>query len=443
MGEVLVLGEHCKKIGSGATPKGGKEAYLEHGPFSLIRSQNVYNHGFEFGGLAYINEEQAEKLSNVVVESGDVLVNITGDSVARVCQVHKHALPARVNQHVAIVRPNPKAIDPAFLRYWFVAPSTQATLLGLASAGATRNALTKSMLESLEVPRLELDTQRAIANVLAALDDKIELNRRTNEALEAMAQAIFKDWFVDFGPVRRKQAGETDPSAILGGLVPAGDQATQTAALFPDAFGDNGLPEGWEERPVIDFSKKIQNGGTPKRSIDSYWLNGDIPWLTSGEVRQAIVLNAENHITQEGLNNSSAKLLPAGCILVALYGATAGQVSFNATPMTTNQAVCAITPMEQFQFYVLSSLRTAESRFENSAVGSAQQNISKGIVESLVILAPTKKLITTFNQLVEPFFELIVSNLEQNQTLAQTRDYLLPKLMSGEIRADNTESQVA
>ncbi|MFC6689152.1 hypothetical protein [Jhaorihella thermophila] len=146
MGETLRLGDFCSKIGSGATPRGGKDSYLEIGPFALIRSQNVYNHGFERTGLAYISENQANALSNVEVQTGDVLLNITGDSVARACQVTDDVLPARVNQHVAIIRPDGQNVDARFLRYYLVSPTMQAEMLALASAGATRPALTKGMI---------------------------------------------------------------------------------------------------------------------------------------------------------------------------------------------------------------------------------------------------------------------------------------------------------
>ena len=183
---MLALGKHALKIGSGATPRGGKSAYLEEGPYALVRSQNVYNHGFQSEGLAYITEDQANKLANVELRENDVLINITGDSVARVCLLDPSVLPARVNQHVAILRPDPSVIDPLYLRYFLVKPSSQSLLLALASAGATRNALTKSMLESLEVPDLGIDLQRLIGRFLKSLDDKIASNRRMNEALEAL-----------------------------------------------------------------------------------------------------------------------------------------------------------------------------------------------------------------------------------------------------------------
>ncbi len=142
------LVSHCSKIGSGATPRGGSKVYLDKGEFALIRSQNVYNEGFSHGGLTYITSEAAQKLENVAVEENDVLLNITGDSVARCCQVDPKALPARVNQHVAIIRPNPNEIDPKFLRYFLVSPKHQSQMLSLSHAGATRKALTKGMSPS-------------------------------------------------------------------------------------------------------------------------------------------------------------------------------------------------------------------------------------------------------------------------------------------------------
>ena len=125
----LPLGDICTKIGSGATPRGGKNVYLEDGPYSLIRSQNIYNSGFRHNGLAFIGEQYAKALSYVEVFLDDVLLNITGDSVARVCQVDPSILPGRVNQHVAILRPDPRRLIPRFLRYWLIAPTTQALLL--------------------------------------------------------------------------------------------------------------------------------------------------------------------------------------------------------------------------------------------------------------------------------------------------------------------------
>ena len=214
----LTLGDVCTKIGSGATPRGGKEVYLPEGAFSLIRSQNVYNDGFHREGLAFITEHHANELQGVEVLEDDVLLNITGDSVARVCQVAPDVLPARVNQHVSIVRPDSRVLDARYLRYYLVSSELQNTLLSWAGSGATRNALTKGMIESLTMPLPPLPEQRAIAHVLGTLDDKIELNRRMCETLEAMARALFQSWFVDFEPVRAKMEGRWRHGESLPGL---------------------------------------------------------------------------------------------------------------------------------------------------------------------------------------------------------------------------------
>jgi type I restriction enzyme S subunit len=169
------LAELCVKIGSGATPRGGNKVYEKTG-ISLIRSQNVYNDGFNVDGLAYINEIQAKELDNVTVESNDVLLNITGDSVARCCLVPSSVLPARVNQHVMIIRPNPNLLDARFLKYFLSSKQIQSHLLSVASSGGTRNALTKDMIKYIRIPIFDLLEQKKTAAMLGSLDDKIELN---------------------------------------------------------------------------------------------------------------------------------------------------------------------------------------------------------------------------------------------------------------------------
>jgi len=161
------LGDYCSKIGSGSTPRGGESVYLESG-ISFIRSQNVYNGQFTMDGLAHLEEEHADQLKGVTVESGDILLNITGDSVARSCRVPDEVLPARVNQHVAIIRPKPEEFDSRFVGYFFISRFMQDTMLSLAGSGGTRKALTKEMIERFEVPRPPRPVQERIADILYA-----------------------------------------------------------------------------------------------------------------------------------------------------------------------------------------------------------------------------------------------------------------------------------
>ncbi|AWE42088.1 MULTISPECIES: restriction endonuclease subunit S [unclassified Actinobaculum] len=175
------LGDVCAKIGSGATPKGGKESYKASG-IPIIRSQNVLDWSFSSNGLAFIDDVQAAALNSAEVKPGDILLNITGDSVARACLVPTWCTPARVNQHVAIVRPSSK-LNSTFLLCYL--QSNKALLLKLASSGATRNALTKRMIEDLEIHLPSADTQRAIASLIEDIQQKLALNRRTNDYLAA------------------------------------------------------------------------------------------------------------------------------------------------------------------------------------------------------------------------------------------------------------------
>jgi type I restriction enzyme S subunit len=187
---------------------------------------------------------------------------------------------------------------------------------------------------------------------------------------------------------------------------------------------------------------QIQNGGTPRRNEPRFWNGGNIPWLASGEVRQSIITATESFITEEGLAESSAKWVPAFSTVVALYGATAGQVSFTSYRLTTNQAVCALIPKEGFAFFNYLAMRGATAEMENKAVGSAQQNISKGIVEETKVVLPPPALVERFSALASHLFERWISNLHQSRTLAALRDTLLPKLLSGELRIPAVEAMV-
>ena len=182
MATTYKLKDICSKIGSGATPKGGKEAYLG-GETTLIRSQNVLDFSFSNTGLAYINNEQATALDNVIVEKNDVLLNITGDSVARACMVPDDILPARVNQHVAIIRGNSSLVLNEYLLYYIQFIKSQ--LLSLSQGGATRNALTKGMIENIEIPLPSIREQKRIVSVLKSIQSKIEFNNHINHNLVA------------------------------------------------------------------------------------------------------------------------------------------------------------------------------------------------------------------------------------------------------------------
>ena len=432
--ETVQLRDVCVKIGSGATPRGGKEAY-KGGATTLIRSQNIYNEGFHRDGLVYIDDEQSAELRNVEVKPNDVLLNITGDSVARCCQVAADVLPARVNQHVAIIRPQPKSLDARFLRYVLVSHEYQSRLLALASAGATRPALTKSMIEELDIPSPPLAEQKAIAAVLGALDDKIELNRRMNATLEAMARALFQSWFVDFDPVRAKLDGR--PPAAL-------DPAT--AALFPDSFQDSTLghiPKGWETGSILRQADLL-SGGTPKTDVPAYW-NGDVPWASAKDVSQcgeAFLVSTERTITKQGVEESSTKIIPANATVVVARGATTGRLTMFGQAMAMNQTCYGLRSKVGAPFALYCNARHFIERLVQGAHGSIFDTITTSTFEATDVLLAPKEVLLAFDKQVTPLFQQVQANLHQSRTLAILRDTLLPKLLSGELSMAGLESKL-
>lgn len=465
---VVRLGEYCSKIGSGATPKGGKSVYLESGDITLIRSQNIYNDGFESDGLVYITTQAAEKLNNVEVQPNDVLLNITGDSVARVCLAPNKHLPARVNQHVAIIRPDPEEFDPRFLRYLLTSPNQQALLLTIASAGATRNALTKSHIESLEVLKPDLQTQRCIADQLHALEKKIQLNGSINQTLEQMAQAIFKSWFVDFEPVKAKiaalNAGGSEEDALLAAMQAISgkgeaelarleaEQPEQyaelraTAELFPSAMQDSELgeiPEGWAIAPFSSIARLDTTSVKPAQDPEKVWEHYSIPAFDEGAT-PAFETGAD-------IKSNKYKVYPTAVLSSKL------NPHFPRTwiPDVQNPdaAICStefmqFVPLEPQHRAFIAGMITSEP-FQSGimmrvtgSTGSRQRAQPKQVAAMDVIL-PKSELRAVYSQHTEAMYRMQSKNIWQAQSLASVRDSLLPKLLSGELSVPSNLGKTA
>lgn len=405
------LGRVCLKVGSGATPRGGKEAYLG-GNTALIRSQNIYNDRFTHEGLVYIDDLQAYELRSVAVEEHDVLLNITGDSVARCTQVDPKVLPARVNQHVAIIRPQPDLLDARFLRYVLVSSAMQDHLLTLASAGATRNALTKAMIESLTIQAPPITEQRAIAHILGTLDDKVEVNRRANETLEEMARALFKAWFVNFEPVRAKLDGRWQRGHSLPGL-PA-----HLYDLFPDRLVEvegGEIPEGWARETVGDILELAY--GKALKASDR--IEGPHPVYGSG-----------------GVTGYHARWLVQGPTVIVGRKGSVGTLYWedrSCYPIDTVFYVLPNLPLT-YCFYCLESLG-----LEDMNTDAAVPGLNRGNVYRLHVSTAPDKVIQEFDKIVLSFRNRIRSAMDEINSLSAIRDALLPKLISGELRVTDAE----
>lgn len=461
----VVLGGVCLKIGSGATPRGGKSVYLDEGEYTLIRSQNVYNDGFHHDGLAYITEQHAEQLKNVAVEEGDVLLNITGDSVARCCQVDPSVLPARVNQHVAIIRPDASILHSRFLRYFLVSPQKQSLMLSWAGAGGTRNALTKGMIESFKVPCPSRDEQKAIACILGTLDDKIEENQRMNKALEAMVSATFKSWFVDFDPVIENALAANKPipdafSQRIGRL-----KATPTGLPhvvrqnFPGVFIGSGLgpiPAGWTASSLNQLKNFFLGGDWGKDEYaegfteEVYCIRGaDIPSLQSGGLGSM----PTRFVKASSLHKRS---LQVGDIVFEISGGSPTQSTGRSVLITDEFVTRLDLPVVCSNFCRMIRLTKAETapfvyfwlrwlystnqflQYENGTTGIKNLAFT-AFSEEHPLLIPSEKVLDAFLKLSVPLVERRDSSGAENDMLAAIRDALLPKLISGELEITDAE----
>ena len=460
------LSDYCDKIGSGSTPRGGSKVYLDEGEISLVRSQNVYNHGFEYDGLVYIDEKAAEKLSNVELKENDVLINITGDSVARVCMVPDDVLPARVNQHVSILRPKENALDPRFLRYSLVNYENQYKLLAIASAGGTRKAITKGHLEEFEIDLPDLAYQKEVSEILSVFDQKIHLNRQTNETLEAMAHAIFKSWFVDFDPVCAKieaaSAGRDPNRAAMAAIAGISSfakasedksssrdwdeveaaldqkltrmsdaqqhQLTLAAELFPDELVEceiGEVPKGWDYS-TIGKEFDIVNGQSPPGS--SYNEEGEGAPFYQGRTdfgfrfpTQRVYCTEPKRFAKKGDTLLSVRA-PVGDLNIAIEDCCIGRGLASLRHKSSSIS---------YTYYAMKQIQAQIEAYE--ATGTVFGSINQKQLKALDTISPDDKIINEFHRVAEPIDGQIMNQVFMNRELSELRDSLLPKLISGEV----------
>ena len=422
------LGEACADSGGGIQtgPFGSQlhaSDYVSDG-IPAIMPTNIGDNQVNEHGIARIAPQDVERLQRYRVRIGDIVYSRRGD-------VEKRAL-IRYREDGWLcgtgclrVRFGAGNVDASYAAY-YLGHGLVRDWITRHAHGATMPNLNTAILSALPLVIPPLEEQRAIARVLGALDDRIELNRRMSETLEEMARALFRSWFVDFDPVRAKAEGR--PS----GLPPDLD------ALFPASFEASELgeiPAGWEVREVAELCTRIENGGTPKRATPQYW-GGSIDWFKTSELDDGPLLSSQEKITLEGLSESSCKLWDAGTVLIALYASpTVGRLGILEVPATSNQACCALLAKPEFgNLFLYYTLLSTRERLRNLAVGSAQQNISQRVVREHSVVAPTAVLATAFQDSVQDLYRSAAGGLRESTSLATLRDTLVPRLISGQLR---------
>ena len=380
------LKDCCIKIGSGSTPKGGSMVYVNSGT-SLIRSQNVYNLSFDYNGLTHITEDAANKLKGVTVFNEDILLNITGDSVARTCIVPKGVLPARVNQHVAIIRTDRKKMNWRFLNYYLASPKMQAHMLSLAvGKGASRNAMTKQMIENFEVPYPPLSTQHRIATILSRYDSLIENYQKQIKLLEEAAQRLYKEWFVDL--------------------------------RFPEHENTNiidGVPEGWEKKKVGEVIAKVSR--SKQIPTKDYQNEGAIP----------IIDQSRDYIA--GYTDDIESRIESNEPYI-VFGDHTRILKYVPFPFAKGADGTQLIMSNNLDLMPQCLLFTSLVSVDLSNYSYARH--FKYLKEE-EILVPTASIANAFSKHVAKWYAKIQLNREQLRLLTEARDRLLPKLMSGEI----------
>ena len=397
--------------------------YIEHGiPF--LRSQNIEPLRINNTDLKYITQGFNYLVKKSALSPGDVVIVRTGKPGA--CAVIPQTLPIANCSDLVIVRCGPK-LDPRFLAYYM--NSVAAHHVSSHLVGAVQQHFNVGSARTMLMRLPNLSEQRAIAHILSTLDDKIELNRWTKETLEGMARALFKSWFVDFEPVRAK-AEERDTGLPL-----------HIADLFPDSFEDSELgeiPKGWKVSQLGDEVVTLL-GGTPSRGEESYW-GGDIPWINSGKANEFRIVEPSEFITKAGLDSSATKLLPARTTVIAITGATLGQVSLTEIATCANQSIVGLLGSNAFpgEFLYL-WMRQNIDRLVASQTGGAQQHVNKTNIDELPIVCPGEVVLTSYLRVARPFFDRIREICFESRNLVALRETLLPKLISGELPARGLE----
>ncbi|ECI4317616.1 restriction endonuclease subunit S [Salmonella enterica] len=336
-----------------------------------------------------------------------------------------------------------------------------------AATGSTFPNVSKDLINNIPVSVLPVENACNISKLIELQEEKVFTNNQINQTLEQMAQSLFKSWFIDFEPVKAKiavlEAGGSQADATLAAMTAISGkdddalvvferehpeqyaELKATAELFPSAMQESELgaiPKGWGVENYRSFCDFVQSGGTPKRSEETYWDDGDIRWLSSGEVRDKIIFETKERITAIGLQNSTAKLWPKYSTVMAMYGATAGKICLLANEMSANQACCALYS-RKYSFFIYFSMCNSASVIASKASGSAQQNLNKGIIENAVFCKPTENLIDIYNKSINGLILKWISNVKYNENLTQLRDTLLPKLLSGKITLPEAEQIIS
>ncbi|CUI84661.1 restriction endonuclease subunit S [Achromobacter xylosoxidans] len=419
----------------------------------LITSRHIIGGKIDLSNAYLISNDDFDAINKrSKVDRWDVLISMIG-TVGEPCLVKDE--PDFAIKNIGLFKTK-NELDGRWLYYYLTSPQTQ-TLIRQHSRGTTQAYVPLGALREfpIRVPK-DREVMCAITNILSGLDDKIDLNRRISQTLEAMAQAIFKSWFVDFDPVKARIAAieqGQDPlraamRAISGKTdaeldqMPREDHAqlVATAELFPDAMAESELgeiPKGWEASTIGEMVE-IAGGATPDTKNESYWNPPEHFWTSPKDLSGAqspILLATERRISSAGLSRIGSGLLPKGTLLMSSR-APIGYLAITQIPVAINQGYIAMLPGGKLPpLYLLMWCQQHMEEIKGQANGSTFMEISKKAFRPMPVIYPGSDLISRFVEAVTPLFEQLVARVKEYSQLAELRDALLPRLLSGELTA--------
>lgn len=401
----------------------GKTPTKTYAGVPLITAKVVKNGRIETPNEFISPDDYDAWMRRGIPQAGDVLIT-TEAPLGEVAQLgHEKVALA---QRLIALRGKLDTLDNTFLKFLLQSDLIQNQLRARAS-GSTVSGIKQSELRKINLSLPPMTEQRAIAHILGTLDDKIELNRRRNQTLEAMARALFKDWFVDFGPVRAKMEARD-------AYLPA-----DLWQHFPDRLDDEGKPEGWIQQRVGDIGRIVCGKTPPTKNLEYY--GDDVPFITIPEMHGNIfATNVKKRLSHKGAESQEKKTLPPGSICVSCI-ATLGLVVITTEPSQTNQQINSVIPAQggetYFWYWALKNL--GEEIKAGGSGGSVLGNLSTARFSELRVDASSGPLRLAYDKRAKHLFSQILQNERQSQSLAQLRDTLLPKLISGKLRVKDAE----
>ena len=410
MSEWKALSSITSKIGSGSTPRGGNSVYSDSG-ISFIRSQNVLDMDFSTENLAFINDNQAEKLNNVIVEKNDILLNITGDSIARCTVVPEEILPARVNQHVSIIRCK-NTEESKYVMYYL--QYMKKYLLQISKVGGTRNALTKETIGKLPI-KISDDCNK-ISKILDNIDQKIQINNQINQELEAMAKTLYDYWFVQFD--FPDQNGK--PYKSSGGKMVYNHELKRE------------IPEGWGVDSLWNIANFYNGLAMQKYRPDTNEDN----YLPVIKIRE--MMNGFSKDTEKArLEIPTEAVVERGDILFS-WSATLEVIIWGKERGALNQHIFKVTSENYPKSFIYFELKSYLKVFKSIAElrKTTMGHITQDHLKQAKIVVPPIDLISKLDAKLQPIMlkQQIIEN--QNQELTQLRDWLLPMLMNGQVKVE-------